>query len=331
MRGTHALAAFVLVLLGSGCDRGSPPRSPAPPLDPRYGDMVWIPGGRFRMGGDHRADERPVHEVLLHGFFLDRTEVTNAEFARFVAATGYVTVAERTPTAAELPDVPKELRVAGSLVFAAVPAAAAAGDFHAWWRYVPGACWRHPEGPDSDLSGRERHPVVHVAYDDALAYARFAGKRLPTEAEWEYAARGGLAAAEYPWGDEFDPAGPFRCNVWQGPFPERNDALDGYGGTAPVGSFAENGYGLFDMAGNVWEWCADWYRPDAYAHSAAQNPRGPDSGFDPAEPDLPKRVVRGGSYLCNPVSCAGYRCAARMKTSPDTGLCHTGFRCALDP
>jgi formylglycine-generating enzyme required for sulfatase activity len=301
--------------------------------------MVWIPGGTATLGAaDGQHDEYPQHQVTLSGFWMDVTEVTNAEFARFVAATGYQTTAERAPDWAALqaqlpPGTPRpadSLLVPASLVFAPPTRPVSLGNPARWWRWQPRTNWRHPQGPGSSNAGREEYPVVHVSWDDASAYARWAGKRLPTEAEWEYAARGGQAEAPYAWGNAAEAAGA-PANLWQGHFPDYDTAEDGFAGLAPVASFAPNGYGLHDVAGNVWEWCADWYRPDYYQHLAAQptaDPAGPAAGYDPQEPTIPKRVVRGGSFLCHASYCTGYRVAARMKTSPDTGLAHTGFRCA---
>ena len=311
---------------------------------PRTNDMVWIPGGTFSMGSDGgQTDEMPIHQVAVDGFWMDKTEVTNEQFEKFVNATHYATIAERKPDPKDFPGVPPENLVPGSIVFAPPTLAeinrerAQQGfaplnkiplDNHMlWWSYVPGANWRHPEGPNSDIKGREKFPVVHVAHDDAVAYCKWAGKRLPTEAEWEYAARGGLDKKHYVWGDEQTPNGKWLANIWQGKFPSENTSADNFKSTAPVASFPPNGFGLYDMAGNVWEWCADWYLPDYYAHSPGKNPRGPDSSFDPNEPGMPKRVQRGGSFLCSDVYCIGYRPSARMKSSPDTGLSHTGFRC----
>lgn len=320
--------------------------NPSPAPQPAREDMVWVPGGEFSMGsadptrevcgGNETMDDaRPIHRVRVSGFWMDRTEVTNAQFQRFVEATGYVTTAEKPPRAEDFPGVPLVQLVAGSLVFSPPQRAVPLNDFSAWWRYVPGANWRHPEGPGSDLRGRERHPVVHVSYADAQAYAAWAGKRLPTEAEWEFAARGGATGEPYPWGRELTPGGQWAANIWQGRFPVQNTAEDGFGGAAPVGSFPANAFGLHDMAGNVWEWCSDWYRPDAYARAArgdqvSVNPRGPTSSFDPAEPGVPKRVQRGGSFLCTDQYCTRYWTGSRGKGEPETSSNHVGFRCVAD-
>lgn len=311
--------------------------------------MVWIPGGEFSMGSlDPRGelcggnepmeDARPIHRVYVDGFWMDRTEVTNAEFARFVAATGYVTVAERPLRPEDFPGVPLDRLVAGSLVFTPPDHAVPLGDFLRWWSYVPGANWRQPTGPGSSLEGRAHHPVVHVAYEDAEAYARWAGKRLPTEAEWEFAARGGLSGQAYAWGNELNPGGRWMANIWEGDFPHANSAADGHADAAPVASFPPNGFGLHDVAGNVWEWCSDWYRPDTYARQASapgavRNPRGPAAAdsLDPLEPGQPKRVQRGGSFLCTDQYCTRYRLGTRGKGAPDTGSNHVGFRCVRSP
>ncbi len=290
--------------------------------------MVWITPGKFWMGSDEgQEDERPAHSVALDGFWMDRTEVTNEEFSRFTRATGYVTVAERTPTAKDYPDVPPHRLVAGSVVFSPPPDVTSFENPYLWWEYRPGANWRHPEGPGSDLKGRDKHPVVHICWEDARAYAQWAGKRLPTEAEWEYAARGGLDREPFCWGSELAPENQWRANIWQGRFPNENTLGDGFRATSPVASYPPNGYGLYDMSGNVWEWCQDWYLPDYYCSSPARNPRGPDTSFDPNEPGVAKRVQRGGSFLCSEIYCVGYRPSARMKAPPDTGLSHSGFRC----
>jgi formylglycine-generating enzyme len=293
--------------------------------------MVWIPGGTFWMGSAKGGqDEQPEHEVTVDGFWMDKTELTNERFEKFVRATGYVTVAERKPDPKEFPDAPPEMLVPGSVVFNPPLGEVPLDNHYIWWKWTPGANWRHPEGLGSDINGRERFPVVHVCWFDAIAYAKWAGKRLPTEAEWEYASRGGLDRKPYVWGDEQTPNGKWVANIWQGRFPSENTQADGFRGTAPVASFPPNGYGLYDMAGNVWEWCSDWYRPGYYANSPAKNPQGPNDSFDPNEPGIAKKVIRGGSYLCSDVYCTGYRPSARMKSSPDTGLSHTGFRCVKD-
>jgi formylglycine-generating enzyme required for sulfatase activity len=296
--------------------------------------MVWIPGREFSMGSDEPEfpDARPWHQVHVDGFYMDRTEVTNEQYSAFVRATGYVTVAERIPDARDYPGASPEKLVAGSVVFAPPAHAVPLNNPYQWWSFVKGANWRHPEGPQSSLRGRMNHPVVQVAYDDAVAYCSWAGGRLPTEAEFEFAARGGLARKRYVWGDEFRPGGKFMANTFQGEFPQTNTAEDGYIGAAPVGSFSANGYGLFDMAGNVWEWTSDWYRPDYYQTLAAtgkvaQNPRGPSASFDPGEPGVPKRVQRGGSFLCTEQYCSRYMVGARGRGAPDTGTNHVGFRC----
>jgi formylglycine-generating enzyme len=316
----------------------------APPKPAPEG-MRWIPGGEFSMGaadprsfdhGGHESmsDARPIHRVYVDAFWMDATEVTNAEFARFVKATGYVTVAEKKPTREEFPDALEENLVAGSVVFTPPQSAVALDDHYQWWAYVPGASWRHPSGPLTDLTKREQYPVVHTAYEDALAYAKWAGKDLPTEAEWEFAARGGLSGKLYPWGDELKPAGKWAANIYEGRFPVKNQDTgeDGFVGIAPVRQFPPNGYGLYDVAGNVWEWVSDWYRPDTYAGLAAtgavsRNPKGPPDSLDPAEPGQPKRVHRGGSYLCTDQYCARYMVGTRGKGEVRSGSNHVGFRC----
>ncbi len=305
--------------------------TPAPSPAPE--GMAWIPGGTFWMGSDDpmMQDARPWHLVRVDGFWMDRTEVTNAEFARFVEATGYQTVAERPPDPALFPGAPKQDLVAGSIVFSPPDHDVNLDDAYVWWKYSPGASWKHPEGAGSTIQGRENHPVVHVCWEDAAAYARWAGKRLPTEAEWEYASRGGLDRQRYTWGNDLQPDGKWLVNNWQGQFPRENSAEDGFAGTAPVGSYPPNGYGLLDMAGNVWEWCADWYRPEYYRYSPAANPTGPDSSYDPHEPNIPKRVQRGGSFMCSDLYCVRYLPGARGKGAPDSAAGHVGFRCARSP
>ena len=322
-----------------------PNQTPPPPNPPKR--MVWIPGGEFSMGCQVPSegvctmatmnavnDAQPIHRVYVDGFWMDQTDVTNEEFARFVAATGYVTIAERTPTKDEYPNAPPEALVAGSPVFSPTSHPVPLNNYLQWWRYVPGANWRHPTGPDSDLTGKENYPVVQVAYLDAAAYAKWAGKRLPTEAEWEFAARGGLSGKTYAWGDEFRPNGKWMANTYQGQFPVADTGEDGYAGIAPVAQFPPNGYGLYDMAGNVWQWCGDWYRPDYYAQlqltgvAVARNPQGPDSSYSPGD-DQPQRVQRGGSFLCTDQYCTRYMMGTRGKGDIDTGNNNVGFRCVV--
>jgi formylglycine-generating enzyme required for sulfatase activity len=275
-----------------------------------------------------------VHQVHLDGFWIDRTEVTNEEFAKFIRATGYKTVAERKPAAKDFPGAPPENLVPGAVVFVPPAHTVSKRSHYCWWRYVAGANWRHPEGPASSIDGQSKHPVVEVAWEDANAYAKWAGKRLPTEAEFEYAARGGLDRKWFSWGDELKPGGKWQANIWQGTFPYENTAEDGFAATAPVSSYPPNGYGLYDMAGNVWEWCADWYRPDYYQTSVNEkvdsNPKGPKDSFDPTEPSQPKRVQRGGSFLCTDQYCARYLVGARGKGEPSSGCSNVGFRCVKD-
>lgn len=300
--------------------------------------MVWIPSAEFWMGSDHphMTDARPIHRVWVHGLWMDRTEVTNEEFLRFVEATGYVTIAERPPRPEDFPGAPRENLKAGSLLFTPPSRPVSLDDPLVWWRYVPGTSFRHPDGPGSDLSGRAHHPVVHIAYYDALAYAKWARKRLPTEAEWEHAARGGLDRKEFVWGDTLRPGGAFMANTYQGEFPRHDTGEDGHVGTAPVASYPPNGYGLYDTSGNVWEWVSDWYRPDYYAKLAAmgdvaRDPQGPPDSLDPSEPGIPKRVQKGGSFLCTDQYCARYVPGGRGKEAPDSAANHVGFRCVQDP
>jgi formylglycine-generating enzyme required for sulfatase activity len=299
--------------------------------------MVWIPGGEFTMGTDSdwaRPEEKPAHRVRVEGFWIDRTEVTNAQFAEFVGVTGYVTTAERPPDAREIlkqlpPGTPApspELLVPGSLVFTPPRQSVPLNDVRAWWTWTPGADWRHPVGPGSGIEGKEQHPVVQVSWEDAQAYAAWCGKRLPSEAEWEFAARGGLNGRTYVWGDELRPGGRCMANTWQGCFPTQNGLEDGYAGTAPVGTFPPNGYGLFDMAGNVWEWCIDRYDPRYYRSLLGQGttitPTGPLRVSGPEQ-----RSQRGGSFLCSESFCNRYRPESRQGCAPDTGMSHVGFRC----
>lgn len=296
-------------------------------------NMAWIPGGTFAMGSDHHyPEEAPVHFKTVKGFWMDRYPVTNAEFSRFVAETSHITNAERIPQASSYPGALPHMLVAGSVVFRQPQHRVNMRNHYNWWVWVPGANWRHPEGPHSSLEGLEDHPVVHVDYEDVQAYAEWAGKEIPDEAEWEFAARGGLEGALYPWGNEFAPGGKMMANTWQGEFPFVNLLLDGFAGTSPVGSFPPNGYGLYDMAGNVWEWTADWFVPRV-AHLACCSARsrgdGREKSYDPATPhvQIPRKVLKGGSFLCAPNYCFRYRPAARIPQQVDTGTCHQGFRC----
>jgi formylglycine-generating enzyme len=311
--------------------------------DTSVNGMVFIKGGTFTMGGDNNqasADEFPKHKVQVDGFWMDATEVTNAQFQKFVEATNYITTAEKKPDWEEMkktlpPGTPKpsdDMMVAASLVFKQTSGPVDLNDYSQWWNWVSGANWKHPEGPGSSIEGKENYPVVQVSWYDAMAYCRWAGKRLPTEAEWEFAARGGLENNIYPWGNESINEGKSKANSWGGKFPYYNDRKDGFVKLAPIKSFMPNRYNLYDMAGNVWEWCSDWYDANYYKsfHSIAIKPNGPARSFDPEDNYTPKRSLRGGSFLCNDSYCSGYRVARRMKSSPDTGLEHTGFRCAKD-
>jgi formylglycine-generating enzyme required for sulfatase activity len=331
----------------------SRPNEKAPP------GMVWVKGGTFSMGAPPEnnetsqrakgatgkpichglmtgfADAQPAHQVYVDSFWMDATEVTNAQFAAFVKATNYKTIAERPLNPADFPGIPAEALKPGSGVFKAPKGQVPLEKFLSWWAYVPGANWTHPEGPKSSIKGKDNYPVVHIAYEDAEAYAKWAGKRLPTEAEWEKAARAGMEKQPYIWGASLKPKGLWMCNAFQGDFPYRNTKEDGFSGLAPIKQFTPNAYGLYDMAGNVWEWCSDWYRDDYYQTLAAQgevirNPQGPDSSHDPAEPGVPKRVHRGGSFLCSEQYCARYLLGTRDKGAVDTGSSHLGFRCVKD-
>ena len=345
----RALSRFILPVLALAFAACRPPQGSTT-------GMVLIPGGEFTMGSDADyayANEKPAHRVKVAPFWIDAKPVSNADFAQFVGATGYKTVAERPVNWEEMkkqvppgtPKPPEEMLVPGSLAFRPTAGPVDLRDMSQWWVWMPGASWRHPEGPDSTIEGREDHPVVQVAFEDAQAYAKWAGKRLPTEAEWEFAARGGLEGKRYAWGDEERPDGRIMANRWTGDFPYRNDKEDGFAGSAPVGSFPANGFGLFDMGGNVWNWCSDLYRADTFAARASEDkvccdPRGPLTTQDettipgdPSPPSVPgaeRRVTKGGSFLCNPSYCESYRPSARRGTPPDTGSSHVGFRCAMD-
>ena len=301
--------------------------------------MRSIPAGTFKMGSDHHyAEEKPVRRVSVSAFEMDATTVTNAQFANFVAETGYMTVAERPLDPRLYPGADRKLLVPGSLVFRMTKGPVDLGDYRNWWVWTPGACWHRPEGRPTSIRGRETHPVVHVAFEDALAYADWVGLALPTEAEWDYAARGGLDGAEFAWGDNLTPGDTHQANTWQGAFPWANSAEDGFKGTCPVQSFAPNGYGLYEVCGNVWEWTTDWFAPqhdaaptDKPACCTIPDPRGPamESSYDPAQPKIriARKVVKGGSFLCAPSYCKRYRPAARHAQMVDTGMSHIGFRC----
>ena len=343
-KATLYVQVFILVvvlLFGCKDEKQTMKQSEASPPE----DMVFIPAGSFMMGGKSEwaePDEYPRRKVGVSAFFMDKTEVTNAEFSKFVEATGYVTTAEReldweTMKKELPPDTPKppdSILQPGSLVFQPTEGPVDLRDLTQWWEWTVGADWRHPEGPGSSIEGRMDHPVVHVSLEDAKAYAQWAGKRLPTEAEWEWAAMGGLEDPIYPWGNTPSEQASTKANFWQGVFPFRNDSLDGYVRTAPARSYPANGYGLYDMAGNVWEWCQDKYRSDAYSLELSPeesfDPSGPEDSYDPGDPLAEKFVVRGGSYLCSDSYCSGYRVARRMRTTPDTGMGHLGFRCVQD-
>ena len=306
--------------------------------------MVFISGGEFLMGAaddEGRPDEYPQHKVKLQGFWMDATEVTNAQFKKFVQATGYITTAEKTPNWEEMkkqlppgtakPD--ESLLIAASLVFSPPTHSVALTNASQWWDWKKDASWKQPQGPGSSIDGKDNYPVVHISWYDAMAYSKWSGKRLPSEAEWEFAARGGRQNEKYPWGNEDVETGKSKANTWQGQFPQQNLNKDKFERSAPVRSFAPNGYGLYDMAGNVWEWCSDWYDARYYELIKTKinvDPTGSLESNDPAEPAIPKKIIRGGSFLCNASYCKGYRVSSRMKTSPDTGLEHTGFRCVAN-
>ncbi len=334
------LSIFIgVTLLSAACQRtaGLPPDTPE--------GMVYIPKGQFRMGGKSAqaaTDELPRRKIQVDAFWMDEHEVTNRQFAQFVEATGYKTVAEKAidwesllrELSPNTPKPPDSILQPGSLVFQPTNGPVNLNDYAQWWAWAVGASWKHPEGPESSIEDRMDHPVVHIAWTDAQAYAQWAGKRLPTEAEWEWAAMGGLDDPKYPWGNEPAKKAYQKANFYQGLFPYQNTLQDGFEGTAPVNSFPPNGYGLYDMAGNVWEWCADKYHASAYTLNRSdkilQNPQGPVKSYDPSEPYVDKRSMRGGSFLCDESYCSGYRVARRMQSSEDSGFNHTGFRCVKE-
>jgi len=314
-------------------------RNDRQPENSPTGDMLWIPGGTFRMGSnDHYPEEAPVHRVTVDGFWIDRTPVTNRQFKQFVRATGHVTTAEIAPDPKDYPGALPHMLYAGSLVFVPPRSAVDLRDWSQWWTFLKGADWRHPYGPKSNVKRLDNHPVVHVSLSDALAYAKWAGRDLPTEAEWEFAARGGLDGAEFAWGEQFMPRGVQMANIWQGNFPLQKLNENGYKRTSPVGAFPPNGYGVCDMIGNVWEWTSDWYAPkhEADAPKACcipENPRGgrEEQSHDPCQPNIkiPRKVIKGGSHLCAPNYCRRYRPAARHAEAMDTSTSHLGFRCVV--
>lgn len=321
---------------------GSTARKPAPeamvndttPPGPAPAGMVWIPGGVFTMGCDDcgMPDAEPLHLVKVDGFWMDATPVTNDQFAKFVSETGYRTIAERQPDPKDYPTVNPADLAAGSAVFVPTKKEVSLNNPLQWWRYVKGATWQHPEGPGSEIKGRGQHPAVHIAWDDAVEYARWAGARLPTEAEFEFAARGGLEGKHFAWGDELKPDGKWVANIWQGVFPVHDRADDGFDSTSPVRQFPPNGFGLFDVGGNVWQWCSDFYRPDYFAELTrssriAVNPQGPRDSYDPDEPGIPKRVQKSGSFLCSDTYCSKYYVGSRGRGAPDSAGSNTGFRC----
>ncbi len=325
----------VLLAWGSGCTQSSnhsDSDTTIKKVDTIIGKMVWIPAGTFKMGSTDAAfaDAQPVHSVIVSGFWMDEHEVTNAEYERFVTATNYKTVAEQPINPADFPGVPVENLVPGSGVFTPTAQPVTYENPLAWWAYVPGASWKNPKGPQTSIVGRPNDPVVHISFTDAAEYAKWAGKRLPTEAEWEYAAQGGKGQQTYYWGSELKPGGKWRANIYQGNFPDANTAEDGFDGIAPVKSFPPNGYGLYDMDGNVWEWCNDFYRGDYYTRSPTKDPKGPVDSFDPDEPGLVKRVQRGGSFLCSDQYCIRYKPGSRGKGEVNSASNNLGFRCARD-
>lgn len=314
-------------------------REARPSVPPRDQAMVWVPDGTFRMGSDrHYPEEAPSHSATVSGFWIDRTPVTNADFQKFIRATGYVTFAEIKPKASDYPGALPHMLRAGSLVFTPPAGRVDLSRWEQWWQFKFGANWRRPYGPRSSIAGLSNHPVVHVAYRDAMAYAEWAGKGLPSEVEWEFAARGGLDGAEFAWGGELAPDGRYMANTWQGNFPHENLKADGYERTSPVTAFPANGYGIHDMIGNVWEWTRDWYSPRHAAEASKAccvpaNPRGgrEETSYDPSQPDIriPRKVLKGGSHLCAPNYCRRYRPAARHPQPIDTSTSHVGFRCVV--
>jgi formylglycine-generating enzyme required for sulfatase activity len=328
------ITAFFFIIICTSCSQKTDKQSDDGALntDTVPEKMVWIPPGEFDMGSSDPAfaDAQPIHKVSLSGFWMDEHEVTNAEFEKFVKATNYQTVAEQPINPADFPGVPVENLVPGSGVFTPTAQPVSYDNPLQWWTYVRGASWRNPKGQQSSISGRPNDPAVHISYTDAEAYAKWAGKRLPTEAEWEYAAQGGKGPQAYYWGNELKPGGKWVANIYQGNFPDANTKEDGFEELAPVKSFPANGYGLYDMDGNVWEWCSDFYRADYYAKSSEANPKGPEDSYDPDEPGLIKRVQRGGSFLCSDQYCIRYKPGSRGKGEVNSASNNLGFRCVKD-
>lgn len=298
--------------------------------DTLHKGMVFVKGGNFLMGSDEFEDSKPIHTIKVNGFWMDEHEVTNRQFAEFVAATGYVTVAERNLNPDDFPGVPKDKLIPGSAVFSAPKYKVSLEDPMQWWHYVNGANWRHPLGSASSIEHKDDEPVVQVCYEDAATFAKWAGKRLPTEAEWEYAAKSGKNFKKYYWGNEIKPGGKWAANIFQGDFPHNNIKEDGYELVAPVKSFPPNSFGIYDMEGNVWEWCSDLYRPDYYKNSPNENPQGPSDSYDPDEPGIEKHVQRGGSFLCSDQYCIRYKAGSRGKGETLSAGNNLGFRCVKD-
>ncbi|MEJ7691725.1 formylglycine-generating enzyme family protein [Daejeonella sp.] len=336
MKNWIVVISYILVCFITACNLKSQPgedsKTHGAAVDTVPQKMVWIPGGTFEMGSEDPAykDATPLHSIALDGFWMDEHEVTNAEYEKFVQATGYKTVAEQPINPADFPGIPPENLVPGSGVFTPTPQPVSLDNPMQWWLYVPGASWRNPFGQQSSITEKPNDPVVHISYTDALAFADWIGKRLPTEAEWEYAAQGGKAKQQYYWGSELKPGGKWKANIYQGNFPDANTGEDGFIDVAPVKTFPANGYGLYDMDGNVWEWCNDFYRPDYYGKSPAKNPKGPADSYDPDEPNAVKRVQRGGSFLCSDQYCIRYRPGSRGKGEINSASNNLGFRCVKD-
>lgn len=330
MKNLFVLGVLLMLLLSLACTNGNKTKAIAHHKIERKDGMVWIPAGEFTMGSADAGftDAQPLHQVAVDGFWMDEHEVTNEEFAAFVKATGYKTVAELPLNPKDFPNVPVENLVSGSAVFSPPNHVVDLGNPLAWWKYVKGAYWKHPFG-DHRLAV-DNEPVVQVSFTDAVAYAKWAGKRLPTEAEWEYAARAGKEQQAFYWGNDLKPEGKWQANIFQGQFPNADSKEDGYIGLAKVKAYAPNAFGLYDMEGNVWEWCSDFYRPDYYQNSPKQNPQGPTDSYDPQEPGLVKRVQRGGSFLCSDEYCNRYRAGARGKGEVNSASNNLGFRCVKD-